>query len=467
MQDEAGQAARQLTNKITNQRQQALHEIRIAKADPRRVTKSVGDFCKQMLGVSSSPAINFIHYSTIINSTAKVFGASQAALAHSRSQQQESCQLVRHCMKQSLQKLTASLPELRLREASNILWSCAKLKLDPDSAVPGLTAYLMSTVAKGSNPTAQDISNAVWAVATLKDVRQPQHVDMALVSALCTQFAACVNSRLAGRPANGQDVSNVLWAAAILGLRPDTTVLDKLCAYLVFLAERPSAQANLTAQGVANSLSSFYKMRYLPKPAHLSSLLAHFKSLLTVQGGQPKPQEISTVILAVAGLGSEQSSRVVRDLACCLMSLHMAHMVLQHLIIVAHGMAVLNVLDLSTFRKLLGIIGSMEGSNVPAKGVRLLYQALYRVEPPSHDLTWERSWQELGGAFGLPDLRIGAQSAALQSVLCTLQLHHHPDVPLSGYTADAVLNRRAAGARNVVIQILSAESSFTNIPGRY
>ena len=106
------------------------------------------------------------------------------------------------------------LPQLRAQQASNVLWACAKLSLNPDSAVSGLTAQLIGTVAAAEHIVAQDISNTVWAVAILKDAGQLATVDMEMVSSMCTRFMDSVNSQLTDKPAKSQEVSNLLWAAA-------------------------------------------------------------------------------------------------------------------------------------------------------------------------------------------------------------------------------------------------------------
>ena len=64
-----------------------------------------------MLAHSSSPSIDFIHYSTLIHSTATVHNASYAALGHTQSTQQENQKLVMHCVAQLLQRLETTLPQ--------------------------------------------------------------------------------------------------------------------------------------------------------------------------------------------------------------------------------------------------------------------------------------------------------------------------------------------------------------------
>lgn len=407
---------------------------------------------------------------------------------------------------QLLQKVEAVLPQLRAQEAGNVLWACAKLSLNPDLAVPGLTAKLISTVAEDEFAVAQNLSNTVWAVATLTDAGQLAPVDLAVVSTMFTRFMAFVFYPLTERSANSQEVSNLLWAAATLNLRLEATVLhklyahlvqliqhpvtqatvtsqavsnalwaaatlelrlealalDRLCAQLVQLVQQPSTKARVDGQVVANALWSFYKLRHSPEPARLSSLLAHFCNLFTLQGRQPKSQAISNVVLAMAGFG--QSSHVVEDLAHRLLITDRADLVSQEVCNVIWSLAVLNVLDTATFRLFWKILLSRFHGQMSGPGVRQLYQALYKLQPPSYNLTWQQLRQEVINTLGPVHLDHSQQSPALHSMLQTLQLEHRQDVAFSGYTAEAVLRQKADNGSNLLLVILNAKSYLTNVP---
>jgi len=297
------------------------------------------------------------------------------------------------------------LPKLDPQGASNIFWSCARLSLNPDSAVPGLTAKLLSTEARGKRAVAQDLSNTVWAVATLKDAGQLAHVDMVVVRALCASFMAFVNSHLANKPVNSQEISNLLWAAATLDLRLDAIVLDKLCAYTVHLTQQPSAQTSVGAQNVADALWLFYKMRHQPNPDQLSCLLAHFDSLSAVQGRQPNSQSISNAMLAMAGLGLEQSRHILKNLGHRLLG---ANLNLQDLSNAVWSLAMLNVLDTHTFKLFWTVIGNNCSDEVPAEENTQLYQALYRLQPHPYALTWQKLRQELEPSDNLISYPLGS-----------------------------------------------------------
>lgn len=458
------QAARQLTSEITSLRKQSLHHITQVSSDPVRVMRILRELYRQMLACSSSPDSNFIHYSASIHSTATVFSASWTALGPAQPQQQESHQLATKCVTQLLQRLEAVLPQLRAQNASNTLWSCAKLGLNPEIAVPGITARLISTVAEDDSTVPQELSNAVWAVATLKGAGQVALVDMAVVGAMCTRFVAFASVASTDKPAKSQEVSNLLWAAATLDLRLEAASLDELCAYLVHLVQQPSSQATVTAQAVSNALWCFRKMRHQPASAGLSSLVAHFVTSFTLPGRQPSPQAISNVMLAMAVVGTEHSSPVVKDLARKFVGVHRVDLVPQQVCNVIWSLAVLDVLDIATFKLFWNIILTRFCDVLSDSEVRQLYQVVYKLQPPSFDLAWQRLRQEVTDTLGPSCLDPSQQSPVLHRVLQTLQLEHDQDVALSGFTAEAVLRHKADSGSNVLLVILDTGSHLTNVP---
>lgn len=129
-------------------------------------------------------------------------------------------------------------------------------------------------------------------------------------------------------------------------------------------------------------------------------------------------------------------------------------------------MAVLNILDIDTFKLVWSAILSRCQGKVAVQNVKQLYQALYKLQPPSYDLTWQQLRQELTDMLGPLHLVRSQQSAALHAVLQTLRLDHTRDVPFSAYRAEAMLRQRAGGNRAMLLVILNAEDQLTNISNR-
>ena len=151
----------------------------------------------------------------------------------------------------------------------------------------------------------QAVSNVLWAAAAL-DLR----LAATMPDKMFAYLVHLVQHPSTKATVTAQNISTALWAAATLNLRLTPTVPDKLCAHMVHLVQQPSTKASVDAQAISNALWSLHRIRRSPVPAHLSSLLAHFSSLFRVQGRQPASQNMSNVVLAMAGLGHEQSSHV-------------------------------------------------------------------------------------------------------------------------------------------------------------
>ena len=155
-------------------------------------------------------------------------------------------------------------------------------------------------------------------MATLQDVRKASHAQTSVTSRLCSEFMKYVNDLPEPGSATAQEVCSVLQAIVALQLKVESSVLDQCVVYLVNLVKR--APARVDAQYVSIFLLYCYKLRYMPQPAEASALLAHFVSLFSVLGKEPKTQEMSNTALAVAGLGVPHVAREVQSIASRLVS---------------------------------------------------------------------------------------------------------------------------------------------------
>ena len=128
-----------------------------------------------MLNLCDTADLNYIHVSAMIHSTAEVWGASEPTLA-SASQREQCRQVAQRCVSQLLPRLEAMLDRIGPREASNTLWSFAKVGLDPDTVCPGITADLLHKVAENAKAAnAYDVANSVWAMAVLQDIKKASY----------------------------------------------------------------------------------------------------------------------------------------------------------------------------------------------------------------------------------------------------------------------------------------------------
>ena len=122
---------------IRAQKDKLLQSVR----DPRP-DLALDSFFRDMSALCSRPesCINHMHLNAIMNATAKAWTPARARLGQQKQQQ------ARHEMHafltKMLQRLQPLLPDVGAREASNLLWSSAKLGVDPDALVPGMTDSL-------------------------------------------------------------------------------------------------------------------------------------------------------------------------------------------------------------------------------------------------------------------------------------------------------------------------------------
>jgi len=124
------------------------------------------------------------------------------------------------------------LPQLTVRQASNMLWAAARIGLRPK---PGLLAQLQSRLVDGMQDcNAQDMANALWALARLG--AQPTGAWWSTYSAQATAIAHTFKA---------QEVANTVWAYAKLGARPPEVLLAgeaQLAAAWACLGGRPATQ---------------------------------------------------------------------------------------------------------------------------------------------------------------------------------------------------------------------------------
>ncbi len=126
-------------------------------------------FFKDMSALCSKPesCINHMHLNAIINVTAKAWTPAWARLDQQKQQQ------ARHEMhaflNKMLQRLQPLLPDVGAREAANLLWSSAKLGVDPDALVPGMTDSLVHQfMADMDAATGQGFASVLVACAKLQ-----------------------------------------------------------------------------------------------------------------------------------------------------------------------------------------------------------------------------------------------------------------------------------------------------------
>ena len=353
----------------------------------------------------AGPLLNHINLSAIITATAQLWTSAQAKSSFKPGGNSAAFELFCSILLQ----LEPMLPDVGAREASNILWSSAKLGLSPDASVPGVTDALAAKVlqltkaAARRQPSAQSCANSLWALASLGH----EPADRGLVDAVCNHFVMLIRHHHARQRPTSQEVSNMMWALGELNhARPD---------------------------GAA------------------SVILEWFTGLCKLPGQKPNAQELSNTLFACAVLRLQVKEHVSTALVGGLLSLDRASNYNQAYCNAAWSLAVSGMLSSEIFHALLErlrLLPLVEPAHdaLPRQHLFQLYQALDSLQPlPS---VAAQQMQDMLGNLGqrpLPHPQQDAHSSVsrrLGLALKQLGLAFTPDVPLSGYWANAVLQPR-------------------------
>ena len=452
------------TKEIVEARQAAVWRVRSASS--AQVTEVAGQFSQKMLKLCDSSDLDYIHVSTMNHSTAAVWIASDAALTSDLQQQQQCRQDAQRCLEKILPILEAMLTRVGPRQASNTLWSFAKLGLDPDAVCPGITAHLLHKVAEITKAVdAQAVANSVWAMAALQDVRQASNAEKSVTNRLCHQFMKCVGER---GSATAQGVCSVLHGSFALDLKVELSTLDKRFAHLVSLVQHAPAQ--VVAQDVSNSLLYCYKLRYMPQPAQASALLAHFVSLFSVLGKEPDAQDMSNTALALAGLDVPHAAQELQSIASRIVNIPGVNS--QELCNLAWSMALSNVLDHKGFDLILHILEVRMKNVVTTRNLSQLHLALDHLEPLSKTSNEYAAWvcvkDKLGNNVGYaPTSTAPSGSNTLHAILDLLGVRHRRHLQLSTYVVDAGLERIDDKEAPAVLVVTASERAhLINAPKR-
>ncbi|KAA6421658.1 MAG: hypothetical protein FRX49_08601 [Trebouxia sp. A1-2] len=367
----------------------------------------------------AQPFLNYINLSAIITATAQLWTTARA-----KSSFQPSANMAGFDLKQFyssiLLQLEPMLPDVGAQAVSNILWSSAKLGLNPDAFVPGMTDALAATMLQltkdkaGCQPNAQQCANFLWAFASMGH----QPADKGLIDAVCQHFVRLIKHRDVSKRPNAQSAANLLWALASLGHQPaDKGLVDAVSECFVRLIKHHDVSKQPNAQEAANLIWALASLGHQRADKGLiDAVCEHFVRLVKHHdiSKRPNAQGAANLLWALASLGHQPEDKGLIDAVCN----HFVRLIKHH--------------DVS--------------KRPNAQGAANVIWALGELnhEPPD-----------------------GAASAILErlSVLCALEqlgLAFTANVPLSGYWADAVLQPQDGVAAPVVLVPESYSGRFSN-----
>ncbi len=377
--------------------------------------------------------LDHISLSATITATAQLWTTAQANSSFKPSANTAESGLA-HLYTSTLLQLKSMLPDVEARQISNILWSSAKLGLNPDAFVPGMTDALAAKLLQMTKdearrqPNAQECANFVWALATLghepadkglvdavcyhfarlikhrDDSKQPnaqgaanimwalatlghEPADQGLIDAVCRHFVVLIKHRDARQQPTAQGAANFLWALATLGHEPaDQSMTDAVCDYFAMLTRHRDALKRPSAQGAANVMWALAELNHAPPNGAASVILEWLTTLCKLPGQEPTAQQLSNTLFACAVLRLNVKGHVSTALVGGLLSLDRASNYNQAYCDAAWGLAVSGMLSFEMFYALLERlrllpIAEPAHDALPRQELFQLYQALDSLQP--------------------------------------------------------------------------------------
>ncbi len=433
-------------------------------------------FYEDMSSLRSTPGV-FIdpsHLNAIIGATAKAWTPARASLGQ-QQQQQQAHHEIHAFLTEMLQRLQPLLPDVGAREAANLLWTSAKLGLNPNALVPGMTDSLAQEfMADMDVAIGQEFANVLVACAKL-------HISPCQGELFkATKYQLATSDLSDFEP---QHVANTLHSlATIPDAAPSVEVLDALCQRFGVLLKSSQAAELPIAQNIANTVWALSKLKHAPSDELTMSMVGRMVALCCVPGQQPTPQSISNVLLACAQLRLtiKQADSII--LADVVLSLDKQQDRKQECANTAWSLAIMGHLHQDQFSLLLELLIALsaahgEMSNVlPLKipQLRQLYQALDWLQPaPTALPQQQKAWSSLQGKLHrlgrrpAPDRsNINRNASKLWAALNQLQLPFKAKVSIqSCYWIDAVLETQDNQAEAIMLRLFTSDH-LKNISGR-
>ncbi len=128
----------QISTYIAEQQSTALAGVRAHQ--PGQALMSFYASMEHLCSIAG-PLLNYINLSAIITATAQLWTSAQANISFKTSANKVGIEMTRF-FGSTLLWLKPMLPDVEAQAVSNILWSSAKLGLNPDAFVPGMTDAL-------------------------------------------------------------------------------------------------------------------------------------------------------------------------------------------------------------------------------------------------------------------------------------------------------------------------------------
>jgi hypothetical protein len=466
-------SAKHMTNYISKQWQLAAQSVK--HSSPDKVMEAYYS-CMDQMCCQSEKQLNYAHISAIVHGTAKVWtaagGRRSCWVAEGRPEQN-----LRSFIARMLRRLQPLLPAVGARLVATVLWSLAKLGLNPDALVPGMTDSLAQQFMADMNAAnGLPLATVLFACAQL----QLSPCQGALFKAICGRLAVADLSKF-----DPQNVATILHSLATLpAAAPSIELLDALCqCFGVMLNGRQAADGLNelpSARDIASTIWALSKLKHSPSDELAMSMVGRIMALYRL-GQQPMPQEISNVLLACAELRVPVTQTDTEDLASVVLNLKSQQVKQQVYPNTVWSLAVLGHLRQVQFALALDHLTALSVSHgevsqpslVTNRVLRQLYQALDWLQPPpSAHAQQQSAWSSLQGKLHTLGPRPAGTNfqtydrSKLYAALDQLQLPFKAMVSVQSYSADAVLEPQGSKAKAIILRLLRPDY-IRNSPGRY
>ena len=363
-----------------------------------------------------------------------------------------------------LHQLQNVIPSVTSRNASSILWSFAKLRINPDSLLPGIVdSVAQQFIHKQGHATDQCYANLMLATSELQlNPCKGQMLQVVVQGLSNTNLSAFTP----------QAISNITYAFARLPTVTGTLqLLERLCACFLHKLQSDVQRQQPNSQDVANFAWALHKLRHEPSATLAAALLQRMQTLCNLYGQWPLPYHISSFLLACADL------RVA-------VSQHQANILVTHLLAsgrqpnaqdlanTAWALAVLGLLRVENFTLVLQSLYIASASfDLPnAANLRQLYQAFDCLSNSDHAHGEDLSALELQlaqiGPRPFPDEPPSQLTRELSAALTVLGVQYNLRVVIRGCFLHAVVQPQSDSAGQILISVERAHYYFVNSPFR-
>ncbi len=342
-----------------------------------------------------------------------------------------------------LERLQPLLPAVRAPAAASLVLSLAKLRLNPDALVPGITDSLgQRFMVDMDAASGHDLASVLMACAKL----QLSPCEGALRKVILARMAVADSSSL-----GSQQVANRLHSMAMTtAATSPIQLIDSLCKRFGVLLKSCQADELPSVQSIATTISALNKLRFAPANELAMSMVGRMVSLCHTSEQQPAPQLVSSFLFACAELNVLVRQTDADSLVSMLLNSN-GHRVAQQ---VNPCTAMLGCLHNQTLDKMIHQISSEISMPSSLSDIDLyqLYQALDWLQPvASADAQLVDAWVRLKAKIGklgprpVPSSAPYVEAELVCAALTQLRLRFTAQTVINNYWVAAILEPSHSG----------------------